>query len=136
MPLPVALTDIFFSIEIKDSSCLEHLSGVAARSLCDVCAGEHSRDLFDAGAGAEFLDPDLCLIPDDLFLHEQVAIGEACDLRLMCDTENLIRLRKFFELDADRFRDATADACVNLIEDNRARKLRRVGDGFQDEHQS
>ena len=67
------------------SSALEHLSGVAARGLCDVRAREHSRDLFYAGATAQAFYPDFGSVAYDLLLHEQVAVCEARYLRLVRD---------------------------------------------------
>lgn len=48
---------------------LEHLAGVAARGLRDICACEHTRYLFDAGASVQAFDSDFCSVTDDLLLH-------------------------------------------------------------------
>ena len=60
---------------------------------------------------------------DDFLLHQQVTVGKARDLRLVRYAEHLICLRELFELDADCFADAAADAGVDFVEDDGARKL-------------
>ena len=84
--------------------------------------------------GAETFDADLRSPARATFVNQKVRRGEARDLRLMRHAENLIRARERFELQADGFGDATADACVNLVEDNRSGKARRTRAGLEDKH--
>src|ERR1043166_8029922 len=118
------------------SNRLQHLARVAARGLCDLRACEHARDLLDAAAAVELFDADLRAPARAALADEQVCVGEARDLRLVRDAEHLIGARERLQLQADGLGDATADACVHLVEDNRAREASRRGARLQDEHQA
>ncbi len=104
----------------------QQLLRVPAGAVGDLGAGEHARHLLDAARLIELTDAHLRAALQSLFLHHQMAVGKARNLRLVRDTQYLVRLRKLLEFDADRFADATANPCIDLVENDRARKLRTI----------
>ena len=71
---------------------------MAAGAVGDLFAGEQARHLLDAAATVEMLGVRCGAAPDNLLLYEQMAVGKARDLRLVCHAQHLIGLRKFPEL--------------------------------------
>ena len=89
---------------------LQHLSSMAAGNVGDLGAGKHSCNLLNPGATIQAFHVYFGSPGDCFLLYEQVAVGKPGDLRLVSDAKNLIRLRKLFELCADRLADTTSDA--------------------------
>ncbi len=54
----------------------------------------------------------------------------------MRHAQHLIRLRKFFQLQSDGFTHAPANAGIDLVKNDRARKLRTVRHRLQHQHQT
>ncbi|MFZ1939837.1 MAG: hypothetical protein WAU67_12115 [Terracidiphilus sp.] len=75
-----------------------------------------------AGAIVEDADSGLCAAVFLALFYGEMLIGEGGDLRKVSDAENLLRAAKGFELLADGFGGAAADADVDFIEDERARR--------------
>src|SRR5438309_11708634 len=77
---------------------LQHLSRMAAGDVGDLGAGKHSCNLLNPRATIQILHAYFSSVAHCFLLYKQVAIGEPCNLRLVSDAKNLIRLRKLFEL--------------------------------------
>ena len=78
---------------------------MAACGVGDLCAGEHAGDLFDAGGAVEAAGGDLCATADAALVDQEVRVGEARDLRLVRDAEDLVGARERLELEASRATD-------------------------------
>jgi hypothetical protein len=109
---------------------------VAAGAVGDLGAGEHARQLFNAAGFIEPSDAHLRPALQRFFLHDEMTISKPRYLRLVRHAQHLIRLRKFFQLKPDSFTDAPADAGIDLVKHDRARKLRTVCHCLQHQHQT
>jgi hypothetical protein len=114
---------------------LEELAREPARGLGDVGAADHPRELLDLAPPVELVDARLGALADALLSDREVGVGEASDLGLVGDTDDLVCAAEVPEPPADRLRHAPADPDVDLVEDERARDLGRRGDGLEREHQ-
>ena len=86
-------------------------------------ATQHAGDLLSAPVILQ--RPDCCL-RSSLglgFRDEVMPISESSDLRKMCNTQHLLSFRQCLELLADCFRRSSADAHIDLIEDQAPLKL-------------
>ena len=99
----------------------DHLGGVLQAGFCDLCAGAHAGDFVGAGAVVEEADFGFGAAVGFALVDEEVLVGEGGDLGQVGDAENLLAAAEGFELLADGFRGAPADADVDLVEDQGAR---------------
>jgi hypothetical protein len=99
----------------------DHLRGVLEAGFGDCCAGEHSGYFVGAGAVVEEGDLGPGAAVGLALVDEEVLVGEGGDLWQMGHAQNLLAAAEGFELLADGFRGAAADADVDLVEDQRAR---------------
>src|SRR5215203_5101928 len=79
---------------------------------------EHSGDLFDTIGFSKLPYADRRFVSTQTFLHREVPVRERRNLRLMRDTQNLLRLRELFQLQTYGLRYAAADARIDLIKDS------------------
>lgn len=93
----------------------DHLCGVLEAGFGDLCAGDHAGDFVGAGAVVEEADFGFGAAVGFALVDEEVLVGESGDLRQVGDTENLLAAAEGFELLADGFGGAPADAYVDLI---------------------
>src|SRR5689334_20082889 len=63
-------------------------------------------------------------------------VSEARNLRLMRDAQDLVGLRERLQFQPDGLGDAPANASVNFVEDNRARKSRGARTRLEHEHEA
>jgi hypothetical protein len=70
---------------------LQQLACVAAGAVGDLGARQHTRDFFDASGAIEFIDIDERAAVVRFFLHDEMIVCEARDLRLMRHAQDLIR---------------------------------------------
>src|SRR6185369_10960440 len=104
-------------------------------AISDLRACKHAREFFNAAGLVEFSDTDLRASLQRFFLHDEMAVCKARDLRLVRDTQHLVRLRELLEFKTHGFADATANPCVDLVKHDRARKLGSVRHSLQHKHQ-
>src|SRR5207247_9273730 len=79
-------------------------------------SAEHPPHLFPALLVVQRLDPRVCRVARDL-LDAEVAVRDARDLREMRDRDDLSARGKAAQCLADGVRGASADAGVDLVED-------------------
>ena len=98
----------------------DHLGGVLEAGFGDLCAGDHAGDFMGAGAVVEEADLHLGAAVGFALVDEEVLVGEGSDLGQVGDAQNLLAAAEGFELLADSFRGAPADADVDLVKDQGA----------------
>src|ERR1700730_10933002 len=97
---------------------------MAYGSLRLLRAAQHAGHFFDSLSGTE--TPDSGLYPASLFslFHHKMLRCKNRDLGQMCDAQHLLRLAQRLQLPSYGFCGPTADADVDLVEDQRARQQR------------
>src|SRR5690349_8471553 len=95
---------LFGSVDIKTLATKRHkiykklflqqLFRVAASAVGDLCTCEHARELFNAAGIIEPANADLGSSLRRLFLHHEMTVSKARNLRLVRDAQHLIRLRE------------------------------------------
>jgi hypothetical protein len=112
----------------------DHLRGMLQAGVSDLCAAQHARDFVSASPIVEHANLRFGATVIFAFLNGEMLIGKRGDLREMSDAENLLRASESFELLANGFCSAAADADIDFVEDERARRgfLSGFGRGFFD----
>src|SRR6266511_5986590 len=101
----------------------QQLTRVCNRRCSDFLAAEHARDLVDAlFVRIETPDAGPRLSLHIFFPDVEVRRAEAGDLGKMRDADDLIGGRELAEFPADDFGHATADAGIDLVEDECRRR--------------
>ncbi len=90
--------------------------------VSDFGAGKHAGHFVGAGAIVEDADLRLGAAVILALFDDEVLIGEGGDLRQVGDAEDLLAAGESLEFLADGFGGAAADADVDFVEDQRARR--------------
>ncbi len=118
---------------VMNSAALSTARGCSHRLpaiICAACwrlvsvtfgAAQHAGDFVGAGAVVEDADAGLRAAVLLALFDGEMLIGEGGDLRQVGDAEDLLRAAEGFELLADGFGGAAADADVDFVEDQGAR---------------
>ncbi len=106
----------------------DHLGGMLQAGLRYGGAAQHAGHFVRARPLIEEANLSLGASRGFSFVYEEMLIGKSSDLGQMRYTKNLLATRQCLELLPDRLSGPAADADIDLVEDQRAR--RRYLPGF------
>ena len=97
----------------------QHFPGIGQRKLCDMVAGDEAGQRLYTAILVQRVYLGIGTLVRDIFLNEQMAVGQRSDLRRMSDAEDLMTLGALTQYLADTAGCFARYAAVDLVIDDR-----------------